>query len=359
VNDIVRRFFSTRWGPVACGVAIGIVAPLLVRAGNPGHMGICVACFTRDTAGAVGLHRAAPVQYIRPELVGLVLGAFLAALLFREFRPRTGSAPLVRFVLGAFSSVGALVFLGCPWRAWLRLAGGDGNALFGVAGLAAGIALGVVFLRMGYSLGRNRPAARPMGWLMPLLAAGLLVLLLARPAALFLSKEGPGSQHAPWALSLGAGLLIGVLVQRSRFCTVGAFRDLFLMRDMHLMNGVLALAAAAFATNLALGQFRAGFAGQPIAHSEWVWNFTGMALSGLAFTLGGGCPGRQLVLAGEGDGDAAVFFLGVAAGTALAHNLGIAASPKGLGPWSAGAVVAGLVFCVLTGLLFRERGEAA
>jgi hypothetical protein len=359
MNDIVPRFLSTRWGPIVCGAVIGILAPLLVKGGNPGNMGICVACFSRDTAGAVGLHRAAPLQYIRPELIGLVLGAFAASLLFREFRPRTGSAPFVRFLLGAFSSVGALVFLGCPWRAWLRLSGGDGNALPGLAGLAAGIALGVCFLRKGYSLGRNRPAPRPMGWLVPLLAAGMLVLLLARPAAVLFSKEGPGSQHAPWAFSLGAGALIGILAQRSRFCTVGALRDLFLMRDMHLMNGVLALVVAAFATNLALGQFRAGFAGQPLAHTDWVWNFAAMALSGLAFTLGGGCPGRQLVLAGEGDGDAAVFFLGVVAGTAFAHNFGMAASPKGLGPWSAGAVIVGLAFCVLAGLVFREKGEAA
>jgi hypothetical protein len=51
-------------------------------------MGICVACMERDIAGALGLHRAALVQYIRPEIIGFVLGALIAALLFREFKPR-------------------------------------------------------------------------------------------------------------------------------------------------------------------------------------------------------------------------------------------------------------------------------
>ena len=63
-------------------------------------MGICVACFERDIAGALGFHRAAVVQYIRPEIIGLILGAFGSALAFKEFKPRAGSAPAVRFLLG-------------------------------------------------------------------------------------------------------------------------------------------------------------------------------------------------------------------------------------------------------------------
>ena len=37
-------------GPLA---VIGALAALLVKFGNPGNMGICVACFTRDIAGAL------------------------------------------------------------------------------------------------------------------------------------------------------------------------------------------------------------------------------------------------------------------------------------------------------------------
>jgi hypothetical protein len=77
-------------------------------------MGICVVCFNCDIAGALGLHRASVVQYIRPEIIGFVLGSLVVALIFREFKPRTGSAPLVRFLLGMFAVFGALVFLGCP-----------------------------------------------------------------------------------------------------------------------------------------------------------------------------------------------------------------------------------------------------
>ena len=51
----------SRIGPIIAGVAVGILAPLLVLLGNPGNMGICVACFERDIAGALGFHRAAIV----------------------------------------------------------------------------------------------------------------------------------------------------------------------------------------------------------------------------------------------------------------------------------------------------------
>ncbi|MGM0540368.1 MAG: hypothetical protein ACQERT_14355, partial [Thermodesulfobacteriota bacterium] len=96
----MKNFLATRWGIVCVGGVIGILAALLQKWGNPGNMGICVACFERDIAGAVGMHRAGVVQYMRPEIIGFVLGALIAAFSFKDFRPRSGSAPIVRFVLG-------------------------------------------------------------------------------------------------------------------------------------------------------------------------------------------------------------------------------------------------------------------
>ncbi len=361
----ISRFLTSRWGPIVTGIAVGVLAPALVKLGNPGNMGICVVCFSRDIAGALGLHQASVVQYIRPEIIGFVLGAFIAALLLREFRPRTGSAPLVRFLLGVFAAFGALVFLGCPWRAYLRLAGGDWNAVFGILGLVAGIGIGIVFLRMGYSLGRSHPAPKALGWVMPAIMVALLILLLVAPqfgrdasgdptGPIFFSEKGPGSQHAPLIISLAVGLFIGFLAQRSRFCTVGALRDMILLRDSHLLNGVLALIATAFITNLILGQFHTGFENQPVAHTNGWWNFGGMVLAGLAFTLAGGCPGRQLFLAGEGDADSAIFAIGMIVGAGFAHNYTIASSPAGVSAFGPIAVAVGLVLCVVIGLTMRE-----
>lgn len=359
----IKNVLAARWGIIAVGAIIGILAPVLQKLGNPGNMGICVACFERDIAGAIGIHRAAVVQYMRPEIIGFVLGAFAAALIFREFRPRAGSAPAARFVLGVFAMIGALVFLGCPWRALLRLAGGDLNAILGLAGLAFGIWIGTLFLKGGYTLGRAEPTYPTAGLIMPLIMFGFLVLALiypqvhgeAKSGVLFYSLKGPGAMHAPLIISVAAGILIGVLAQQSRFCTMGAIRDLVLFGQTHLFGGIAALLVFAFITNLILGQFHAGFNGQPVAHNLHMWNFAGMTLAGLAFALAGGCPGRQLFLAGEGDGDSAVFVIGMIVGAAFAHNFGLASSPKGLGPHGMAAVVIGLLVCLFIGFTMRNK----
>ncbi len=357
-----KNFFATKWGIIGVGGAIGILAPLLQKMGNPGNMGICVACFERDISGALGLHRAEVVQYMRPEIIGFVLGSLIAAYLFKEFRPRTGSAPIVRFVLGAFAMIGALVFLGCPWRTLLRLAGGDGNAILGLAGLAFGVWIGTLFLKGGYNLGRSQKTYTSVGWILPLIMLGFLILMLVFPkiegnpksGVLFYSLKGPGSMAAPIWISLLVGLFIGFLAQRSRFCTMGALRDLFLFGQTHLFLGIVSLAVLAWVTNLVLGQFQPGFEGQPVALTQHLWNFAGMTLAGLAFALAGGCPGRQLFLAGEGDGDAAVFVLGMIVGAAFAHNFGLASSPAGIGPYGVAAVIIGLLVCLFIGFTMRK-----
>ena len=264
--------------------------------------------------------------------------------------------------------IGALVFLGCPWRAYLRLSGGDWNAIFGILGLLAGIGIGIVFLRMEFSLSRNRSAPKGLGWVLPIFMVILLLLVIfkvqfGRDASgnptgpIFSSEKGPGSMHAPLWISLGAAIIIGFLAQRSRFCTVGAIRDLILLRDAHLFFGIVALIIAAVITNLLIGQFSPGFADQPVAHTNWLWNFMGMVLAGLAFTLAGGCPGRQLFLSGEGDGDSATFVLGMIVGAGFSHNFNAASSPKGPAPFGPIMVIIGLIVCVVIGLTMREPSE--
>lgn len=360
------KLVSGRRGPIIAGGVIGLLAVLLVEMGNPGNMGICVACFTRDIAGALGLHRAGVVQYIRPEIPGFILGAFVASLLFREHRPRGGSSPMVRFFLGLFAMIGALVFLGCPWRGYLRLAGGDFNAILGLAGLATGIGIGVFFLTQGFSLGAARPTSKASGLMMPLAAIALLALLILRPlfgadgtGPVFFSDKGPGSMHAPVAISLVVGLVVGWLAQRSRFCTIGAIRDLIMTRDSHLFLGVVSFVVVALIANVATGHFHPGFViaegtPQPVAHTDHLWNFLGMVLSGLCFTLAGGCPGRQIIMSGEGDGDAGVFVVGMLVGAAFSHNFSLASSGAGIGAFGAPAAIIGLIFALAVGVIFRQ-----
>lgn len=336
---------------VATGAVIGLIAALLVFFGNPANMGFCIACFLRDTAGGLGLHAAKAVQYIRPEISGLVLGALGAAYLHGEFSPKGGSSPLTRFVLGFFAMVGCLMFLGCPFRMLLRLAGGDLNALVGLVGFAGGICAGIFFLNRGYSLKRTYKMTTMEGSLLPVIAIVLLVFVVAAPAFIHFTKAGggPGAKHAAVAISLLAGLGVGYLTQRTRFCMIAGIRDFILFEETKMLWGFVAVVAAACVANLVLGAvtgtvfFKLGFAGQPIAHTDALWNVLGLFLAGFACVLLGGCPMRQLVLAGEGNSDSAVTLLGLLVGAAFCHNFGLASSANG--PTANGqlAVVIGIV----------------
>ena len=153
-------------GVIIAGAAVGLAALILTALGNPANMGFCIACFLRDITGAVGMHSAAKVQYVRPEIIGLVLGAFVMSVATKEFRAKAGSSPATRFVLGAFVMIGALAFLGCPLRMVIRLGGGDLTAVAGLVGFIAGILVGVVCLKKGFSLGRAYPVRMGEGFVL-------------------------------------------------------------------------------------------------------------------------------------------------------------------------------------------------
>lgn len=321
---------NNKKGIISAGIVIGLLSAVLVKMGNPANMGVCVACFLRDISGALGMHRAGVVQYIRPEIIGIILGAFISSLAFKEFKSKGGSSPFIRFILGAAVMIGALIFLGCPLRMVLRLAGGDLNAIVGLLGFGTGIGIGIFFLNQGFSLKRNYTQPLLDGLSLPVATIGLMMLLVMAPSFIFFSEKGPGAMFAPVAISLSAGLITGILAQRTRLCMVGGIRDIIMFKDTYLMLGFVSILLATFVGNLVFGNFNLGFEAQPIAHNDGLWNFLGMTLAGWASVLLGGCPLRQLILAGEGNSDSAVTIAGLLVGAAFAHNFGLAASPKGV-----------------------------
>ena len=293
-----KNLFATTPGIIIVGAVIGLIAVWLQKLGNPANMGICVACFERDVAGGLGLHRAAIVQYLRPEIMGLVLGSLAAAIATREFKPRGGSAPIVRFVLGDDSRHGRI---GVPLDARGARYSASPAATETPSSALPARAMDPIrrLFKKGYSLGRSnsqsvvsalfprhRRLPAPSLPLLPPANPGLPEAAKRQP--LFYSVKGPGSQHAPFIASLGLAFIIGIFAQRSRFCTMGAFRDLFLFRYTHLFLGLAAMFAAAFIANALTGAL-SGFS-QPVAHSDFQWNYLGMVTAGLAFALAEDAP---------------------------------------------------------------------
>lgn len=142
-------------------------------------------------------------------------------------------------------------------------------------------------------------------------------------------------------VTLGVGLIAGWVGQRSRFCTVGGFRDFLIARDTTLLLGVIALFAAAWlmfplveiattATAPEVVEQAEGLGGvDPLAvaaEDESVAGLSegdgwpGLPLAAVIFvggigvgavsTVAGGCPFRQHVLAGQGSSQARYYLVG-------------------------------------------------
>lgn len=335
------------------GVLLGLTAAALAFFGNPKNMAICIACFIRDTAGAMKFHQAAVVQYVRPEIAGIVLGAFLIALITKEYRSTAGSSPMIRFVLGMIMMIGALVFLGCPLRMVIRMSAGDLNAYVALVGFAAGVFTGTIALKKGFSLGRSYESRSASGYVLPILL--VIVLILSVTTTLMaVSEKGPGSMHAPVLIALIGGLIFGAISQKCRTCFAGSIRDVFLMKNFDLITIIGGFFVIMLIYNIATGGFKLSFDGQPVAHAQHLWNLLGMYTVGFAAVLAGGCPLRQLVLAGQGSTDSAVTFLGMFIGAGLCHNFGLAGAAAAAatdaapatagGPGTAGKVA--VIICI-------------
>jgi YedE family putative selenium metabolism protein len=346
------------WLVVASGLLLGGLGVMLSVWGNPENSGICVSCFIENSAGALGLHDNQRMQYLRPELIGFVLGSVLSALIFRDFRSRGGSAPLSRLFLGIFMIFGCAVFIGCPIKLLLRLTAGDLTAVAGVVGLVAGVWVGLKGLGHGVEFSMQSQGKANGGFLIPLLFVMMLVMFVVRPAFLLFSSQGGGAQYAPWPLALMVGTGLGALAQRSRFCITGSIRNFLLMGlRVPALWGLLAFVAAALVANLVSGRFNPGLYGQPGAHLEFLWSFLGMGLVGWISVLIGGCPFRQLIKAGEGDADAGLVVVGMFIGGALTQSWDIAATSAGVPLYGKAAILLGFMVVAAGSIMFRERNN--
>jgi len=145
--------------PLYVGLAIGILAAfmqvLLISAGGPEAYGFCVACHTRDVVNvavnsvagtklavaAISQNAVLPVMTV----IGVLIGAFVSAKYYQEFKTKTGSVvSFIWYLLGGLLfMVFALFMGGCPYRMGLRIAYGDVVALIGVIAIIAGVLVGI------------------------------------------------------------------------------------------------------------------------------------------------------------------------------------------------------------------------
>jgi hypothetical protein len=145
--------------PLSVGLLIGVLAAfvqlLLISAGGPEAYGFCVACHTRDVVNvavndiagtklavaAISQNAILPVMTV----VGVLIGAFVSARYYEEFKMKAGSAVSYFWYLlgGLLFMIFALFMGGCPYRMGLRIGYGDVVALIGVIAIIVGVLAGI------------------------------------------------------------------------------------------------------------------------------------------------------------------------------------------------------------------------
>ncbi|MGA1870005.1 MAG: YedE family putative selenium transporter [bacterium] len=348
-----NRFLAS---PIVTGTLLGVVGVILVCLGNPINSGFCVSCFMEHIAGALHLHSIERMSYLRPEILGFILGSFLCAYLTGTFKPKSGiSLPLVRLLMGIYIMIGAGLFIGCPIKAAFRLGAGDLTAIAGILGFIAGVWVGLGFIKNRFTLERKREAHPIDAFLLPLLIIFLILAYGIKAHFLITGTYGPAAMHAPFLIALIVSVGIGFSAQRSTFCMMAGVRNFLMSKDTLLLSGILSLLVSSLVMCLALGYFKLGMFGQPGSHLAHGWSFGGMFLVGALSTFANGCPFRQLIMAGEGNIDAGITVIGMLIGAGIVHNWLLRSTLAGPTFQGEIALLTGIIFILILGITFRER----
>ncbi len=156
--------------PFWVGLIVGVGAALLqafLKVLPPPAYGVCIACHMRDLVNWVliriwpiyGVSEGVPkfvgadVSKDLPVLtiVGILVGAFLSALVNREFKLRSmkfgPQRPLSEFFIGMGVMVSALLMGGCPLRTALKSAYLDLTAIIALGMILVGVIVGSEVLK--------------------------------------------------------------------------------------------------------------------------------------------------------------------------------------------------------------------
>jgi hypothetical protein len=160
-GTVKKRWFVRPW---VFGVAAGVMfvsAEAFLNVYPPAAYSFCLACHTRDLVNgalnfffSVGFQTAAVShRALMVSSPAVLIGAYLAARVHGERRPRGSERPLCSFATGFVVMAFGIVIFGCPTRLAVRAAYGDVYGLIAVAGVFFGVWCAVTTMRTRFRFG--------------------------------------------------------------------------------------------------------------------------------------------------------------------------------------------------------------
>ncbi len=306
--------FTRQWPAWVGGVLFGMLNVMLFAYEKPWSAADGVRNWGDWLFSQVG---AANQTVISPHLYstsvlnfGIVFGALAAALLARQFAIRMAPPwELLKGVLGGgLMGLGASLAFGCNIGGFFSAT--SALSLAGpvmMVGLMAGVYLGLKLLVWEVSYisvpawaGRTRAARAPgkfsAGWQAVQPLAGVSVVALG----LGLAFVYDGFEYSTRGGFLVFGLVIGVIMQRTRFCFVRAFREPFMTGNGDATKAVaLAIIISSIGfTILKWTDLRDWEVF--VSDGFWLGSLLGGFIFGIGMSLSGGCATGSLWRAGEG-----------------------------------------------------------
>jgi len=237
--------------------------------------------------------------------IALVMGAFSAALLSRQFH--INHPPRLEYVWaaagGTLMGVGATLAGGCTTGGFfvpLTFSSASGWAMW--AGLLIGAVIGLKLLLWtmeNITWGCTAPAYRPSRFKKwhPLIGALVVVFILYWAIRWLKSSE---DIKAVRALLVVTGFGIGFVLHRSRFCLSRVFREPFMTAEGEMTKALMlavALGAPVGAAFISFGTIDPYLA---IPARFWLGSALGGLIFGIGMVFAGGCASGSLWRIGEG-----------------------------------------------------------
>ena len=237
---------------------------------------------------------------------GVIAGAFAAALLAGQFRIQGASAfeLLKGLVGGTLMGIGAGLAFGCNIGGFFSATSALSMSGFTMmAGLMIGVYIGLRLLILEVNhldFASSAPAGKTTGNAMLTRNIQQKLGILVLVCGLVIATVYDGFDYSVRAGFLLFGLIIGVVMQRSRFCFVKAFREPFLTGDGEMTKAViLAVVIGVLGFSILKWTDLKDWDAQ-VASAFWLGSLLGGTIFGIGMSLSGGCATGCLWRAGEG-----------------------------------------------------------
>lgn len=303
--------FGRQWAAWVAGILLAVANILLFAFEKPWSAADGVRNWGDWLFNSVGVADKiiiSPYLYSTSVLnFGVIVGALAAALLAGRFRVQ-GAPPfeiLKGLVGGTLMGIGSAMAFGCNIGGFFSAL--SALSMAGIAmmlGLMAGVYLGLRLLILEVNhlnFSQSNLAARTIeekssSRIAVQKALGALILL----AGLLTALVYDGFDYSIRGGFLVFGLVIGIVMQRSRFCFVKAFREPFLTGDGEMAKAViLAIVIGVLGFSILkwtdLREWDAS-----VSSAFWLGGFVGGLIFGVGMSLSGGCATGCLWRAGEG-----------------------------------------------------------